>query len=102
MLSPSEPRRSTRYRLDLPVTVRLGDTQMSARSENISETGILLSSDFLILQGASVELAVHLTDALEMGASLTARGKVLRVNPKMSGGFAMAIGCEAPFRITRH
>lgn len=102
MPTPSEPRRSTRYRLDLPVTIKLGDTQMSARSQNISETGILLSSDFLILEGSSVELAVHFTDTLEMGASLTARGKVLRVHPKMSGGFAMAIGCEAPFRITRH
>lgn len=102
MLSSSEPRRSTRYRLDLPVTVRLGNTQMSARSENISETGILLSSDVLILEGSAVELAVHFTEALQLGASLTARGKVLRAHPKKSGGFAMAIGCDAPFRITRH
>jgi len=89
-----------RYSLHLPVAVKLGNAQMSARSENISENGILLSSDFLILEGSSVELTVDFPRSLEMGVSLTARGKVLRVHPKASGGFAMAIGCDVPFRIT--
>jgi hypothetical protein len=101
MLHSSQSRGSTRYRLDLPVTIKLGDTEMSARSQNISETGILLWSQLQIIEGSSVELAVHFTDALQMGVSLTARGKVLRVHPKMSGGFVMAIGCDSPFRITR-
>jgi acyl-coenzyme A thioesterase PaaI-like protein len=102
MLSPLELRKSIRYSLRLPVVVKLGNAQMSARSENISENGILLSSDFLILQGSSVELTVDLTRSPEKGVSLTAHGKVLRVHPKASGGFAMAIGCDVPFRITHH
>jgi hypothetical protein len=102
MLPASHPRRSTRYCLNLPVTVKLGEKHLSARSENISEGGILLSSEFLILEGSSVELTVHFTDALELGASLKASGKVLRAHQKTSGGYAMAICCDAPFRITRH
>lgn len=100
MLSPSESRNSVRYPLHVPVTLKLGNARVSARSENISKTGILLSSDFLILKGSSVELTVHFTRSLETGPSLTARGKVLRVQPTLSGGFAMAIGCDVPFRIT--
>lgn len=100
MVSPSDTRRSTRYPVRLPVIVKVGDEQISAQSENISQSGILLSSDSLILKDSSVELTVHFTRALEMGASLTGRGKVLRVAPATSGGFTMAIGCDVPFKIT--
>jgi acyl-coenzyme A thioesterase PaaI-like protein len=95
-------RKSLRYPLNLPVAVKLGNAHMSAQSENISENSILLSSDSLIREGSSVELTVDFTRSLEVGISLTARGKVLRVHPKASGGFAMAIGCDVPFRITHH
>jgi len=99
MPSPCESRKSVRYPLHVPVTVKLGSAQISARSENISKKGILLSSDFLILKGSSVELDVHFTRWADMGASLTGRGKVLRVQPTVSGGFTVAIGCDVPFRI---
>jgi hypothetical protein len=99
MYSSSELRRSVRYRVHLPVTVKLCNAQISARSENISKMGILLTSDSLILEGAFVELDVHFTPRLEMGPSLRARGKVLRVEPTVSGGSAVAIGCDVPFRI---
>jgi hypothetical protein len=100
MLSPSESRKSVRYPLQVPVTLKLGNARIRARSQNISRAGILLSSDCLILKGSSVELTVHFTHSPATGASLTARGKVLRVQPNSSGGFAMAIGCDVPFRIT--
>src|SRR5215469_15086754 len=48
MSSPSELRKSVRYPLHLPVTIKAGDTEISARSQNISKGGILLSSDLLI------------------------------------------------------
>ena len=89
-----------RYPVHLPVTVKLGKAQISAWSENISKMGILLTSDSLILKGSSVELDVHFTPWLEMGASLRARGKVLRVEPTVSGGSTVAIVCDVPFRIT--
>jgi hypothetical protein len=99
MSSPNEFRKSVRYPLHLPVTVKLGTAEVSARSENICRNGILLSSNFLMLEGSSVELAVHFGQSVEMGASLMGRGKVLRVEPSLSGGFVVAIGCEVPFRI---
>lgn len=99
MFSNAELRKSTRYAVRLPVTVKVGNTQRSARSVNISQTGILLLSDFSPLEGSSVELTVHLTRPIEADASLKARGQVLRVGPKLSLGFPVAIGCDAPFRI---
>jgi hypothetical protein len=99
MSFPNEFRKSVRYPLHLPVTVKLGTAEISARSENICRNGILLSSDFLMLKGSSVELAVHFAQSVEMGASLMGRGKVLRVEPNVSGGFVVAIGCVVPFRI---
>jgi len=99
MPSPSESRKSVRYPLHLPVTIRSGETQISARSENISKGGILFSTDLMILQGSPVELTVHFTPSIAMGASLKARGRILRVEPTVSGGFAVAVGCIVPFRI---
>jgi len=102
MSSPNELRKNVRYPLHLPVTVKLGAAEIAARSENICRNGILLSSDFLMLKGSSVELAVHFAQSVEMGGSLMGRGKVLRVEPTVSGGFVVAIGCEVPFRISNH
>jgi PilZ domain-containing protein len=100
MFSPLESRKSVRYPLHLPVTIRSGDTEIAALSENISKGGILLSSDLLIGEGSPVELTVHFARSIAMGSSLKARGKILRVEPTVSGRFAIAIGCIVPFRIT--
>jgi c-di-GMP-binding flagellar brake protein YcgR len=83
-------RRDLRYPLNLPVSVKLGDGELRVHSENISLGGILLSSAFLIPEGSTVELAI--------GAShqrlLSARGKVVRAQPTISGNFAVAIAFE--------
>lgn len=99
MSSPIESRKSVRYPLHLPVTIQSGDQQISARSENISKGGILLSSDLIMRQGTPVELTVHVARSIAMGAQLKARGKVLRVEAMGTGGFVVAIGCVVPFRI---
>lgn len=96
-----ERRKDVRSPLRLPVSVKLATAEMSARSENISTSGILLSSDFLIPEGSAVELAVDVARMPEPGLFLTARGKVLRVQPQASGKFAIAVSCDHPFRITR-
>jgi hypothetical protein len=70
---------------------------MLAHSENISLGGILLSSAFLIPEGSAVELAVTVAHLPDPGIQLAARGKVLRVQPKASGSFAVAIALERPF-----
>ena len=96
----SKRRKDIRYAVSLPVAIRLGKAQMSARSENLSLGGILLSSDFLIPEGSTVELAVGVAKMPDHDLFLTACGKVLRVQPQGSGKFAMAVACEHPFRIT--
>ena len=102
MHSPRQPeRQNVRYPLHLPVAVKVGQEEMHTQSENISLNGILLSSASLIPAGSTVELAVGVAQLPRPGILLTARGKVLRVQPKASGNFAVAIECECPFELKR-
>ena len=91
MTSPQrQERQDVRYPHNLPVSLKLDRQEMQVHSENISLGGILLSSAFSIPEGATVDLAIgvaHLT-------LLSARGKVVRVQPKLSGTFAVAIVFE--------
>ena len=85
-----QERRDARYPLNLPVSVKLDREEMCAQSVNISVGGILLSSAFPIPEGSTVDLAIgvsHLT-------LLSARGKVVRVQPMIAGNFAVAIAFE--------
>jgi hypothetical protein len=72
---------------------------MQARSENISLGGILLSSSFLIPEGSAVEVAIGVEHMRDPGILLNARGKVLRVQPKDTGDFAVAIQLEEGFKL---
>lgn len=96
----AERRRDKRYPVRLPVTVKLATTEMSAQSENLSLRGILLSSNFLIPEGFTVELEIGVARLPEHDLLLTARGKVLRLQPQPSGKFAIAVACDHCFRIT--
>jgi hypothetical protein len=98
-LPQSTERRGIRYPLHLPVSLKLAHQEMRARSENISLGGILLSSAFLIPEGSTVEVAVGVAHLPEPGTQLCARGKVLRVEPKATGDFAVAIAFERPFEL---
>ena len=101
---PYQPeRRSVRYYLRLPVSVKLANKEVYARSENISLSGILLSSALRIPEGSTVELAVGAgpRPRPDPGVLLTARGKVLRVQRKASGDFAIAIECDRAFEPMR-
>jgi hypothetical protein len=92
-------RRDIRYPLHLAVSVKLSHKEMHARSENISLGGILLSSAFLIPEGSTVKLMVTVEVLPDSGIQLSARGKVLRVQPKASGNFAVAIALDRPFEL---
>jgi hypothetical protein len=94
-----ERRRSPRYPVQRPVAVTLAPSRVStsARSENMSLNGILFASDVLILEGYVVELVIEIGSSLV----LTGRGQVLRVDPRPSANFAMAVACDVPFRIAR-
>jgi hypothetical protein len=72
---------------------------MRAHSENISLGGILLSSAVLIPEGSAVELSVGVEHLPDPGVLLRARGKVLRVQSKVTGDFAVAIQLEGAFNL---
>ncbi|MGC2172100.1 MAG: PilZ domain-containing protein [Candidatus Sulfotelmatobacter sp.] len=91
-------RRGIRYPLHLPVSLKFAHKEMHARSENISLRGILLSSAFLVPEGSTVEVAVGVAQLPGSGSQLSARGQVLRVHPKPTGDFSVAIAFERPFR----
>ena len=96
-------RRERRYDLRLPVSVSLYSDipgEIMATSENISTHGILLSSEAAIPEGTSVELTVALQRPSQWGNThLTAAGRVLRLERRGSGGFAVAVCCdERPFK----
>jgi len=91
-------RRDIRYPLHLPVSLKVADKELHTRAENISFGGILLSSASLIPEGSTVEVAFGVASLPSTGAESSLRGKVLRVQPKATGDFAVAIAFEHPFR----
>jgi PilZ domain len=91
-------RRSVRYPLNLPVSLILANKQLHVRSESISLGGILLSSAFPISEGSKVEVAIGVAHLPQPGTQLTARGTVLRVQPRAAGDFAVSIAFERPFQ----
>jgi hypothetical protein len=95
-------RRDIRYLLHLPVSLKVADKELHTRSENISLGGILLSSAFLIPEGSTVEVVFGVASHPDTDKQSTVRGKVLRVQPKATGDFAVAIAFEHPFRDGLH
>jgi hypothetical protein len=100
MNSPQHPRRrDIRYPLHLPVSVKLADKEIRTRSENVSLGGILVSSAVIIPEGSAVGVDVGVVHPSQPGTLLTARGKVVRVQTRPSGDFAVAVQLERPFKI---
>jgi hypothetical protein len=95
-------RRGIRYSLNLPVSLTLPHKEVHARSENISLVGILLTSAFLIPEGSAVDVTVGVAHLPKPGTQLSARGKVLRVQPKPAGHFSVAIAFDHPFEFSLH
>ena len=99
MDSPQRPeRRDIRYSVHLPVSLKVADKELHTRSENISLGGILLSSAFLIPEGSTVEVAFGVASLPDTSTQSSIRGKVLRVQPKAAGDFAVAIAFEHPLQ----
>ena len=95
-----QDRRDVRYPLHMPVLVRMAQRkEMHTRSENISLGGILLSSAFLIPEGSAVEVSIGVEHLADPGILLNAHGKVLRVQPKDTGDFAVAIKLDGAFSL---
>jgi PilZ domain-containing protein len=93
-------RRDFRFHLHLPVLIKTVQRKsMRARTENISLGGILLSSSCLIPEGSVVEVSIGVEHLADPGILLNARGKVLRVHPKTTGDFSVAIKLEGAFSL---
>jgi PilZ domain len=93
-------RRDFRFPLHLPVLVKIAQRkEMQTQSENISLSGMLLSSSFLIPEGSTVEVSVGADHQSDTGILLSARGKVIRVHAKDSGDFSVAIKLDMGFSI---
>ena len=93
-------RRDFRFPLHLPVLVKIAQRkEMHTRSENISLSGMLLSSSSLIPEGSAVEVSVGVDHLPDTGILLSARGKVIGVYPKDSGDFSVAIQLDGGFSI---
>jgi hypothetical protein len=58
-----------------------------------------LSSTFMIPEGSAVGVDVGVTHPRQLGALLTAHGKVVRVQTRPGGDFAVAVQLERPFQI---
>ncbi len=93
-------RRDFRFPLHLPVLIKtVQRKETRARTENISLGGILLSSACLIPEGSVVEISIGVEHLADPGILLNARGKVLRVHPKATGDFSVAIQLDGVFRL---
>ena len=93
-------RRDFRFPLHLPVLVKVAQRkEMHTRSENISLSGMLLSSSSMIPEGSAVEVSVGVDHLPDTGILLSARGKVVGVYPKDSGDFSVAIQLDGGFSI---
>jgi hypothetical protein len=100
MDSPQRPeRRDIRYPVHLPVSLKVADKELHTRSENISLGGILLSSAFLIPEGSTVEVAFGVVSLPDTIIRSSVRDRVLRVQPKATGDFAVAIAFEHRFEM---
>lgn len=96
MESPDRTR--IRHQLQLPVSLRVAHEEMRARSENISATGILVTSAYLIPEGSAVDVAVEIVRS-RPGTFFSGRGRVVRAQPKRNGDFAVAIKLDGAFEL---
>jgi len=92
-----ERRRERRFLVREPALVRVSPEDLvdiTAISENLSTSGVLLRSASLVPRHSRVRVRVQ----LPTGAELRATGEVARVESSGSGGyFAIAVKCDHPF-----
>ncbi|HZQ91840.1 MAG TPA: PilZ domain-containing protein [Terriglobales bacterium] len=100
MGKPDEKRRSPRFSVEVPVTVRVqngGVHEQSSKTRDISERGIFLYSDSELVPGAEMELVVMLPPELTNGSSawVCCQARVVRVeDPGADGMFGVAAVME--------
>jgi len=99
----SQTRSEPRYRLRLPVQLTAAGangSEIIGLSENISAHGALLLTETPLAEDARLRLAIVVgPPGSSKVTRLSASGKVLRVERRATGGFAIAVWCNRPFRM---
>lgn len=94
-MSHPDRRRAQRLTLQQPVCLVIGDNghEVTALTENLSSTGVLVYADRLILEGSEVGLIVVIPAEMESESRrMWSFGKIVRVERELKEGkFAMAI-----------
>jgi PilZ domain-containing protein len=99
-------RKEPRYSLNLPVSLKLNNNPsrtITAVSENISVHGVLLATESPICEGTEVDVEVTFAPQTNpRTVRFTASGRVLRLEQRDAGSFAIAVSCaEHPFQLSR-
>lgn len=94
-----ERRKKRRFPIQQPVTLmvkRDGKRSIHGRSDNVSLTGVLLSTDSEISEEARVDvmLAASQRNMPVQKLLLLSSGRVVRVETRLEGGKAIAIKCD--------
>lgn len=88
-----------RYDLSLPVTVRRADTGKTAEghTRDISSRGIYFLAENEFVSGCRIDMTVSLSRVGmgEPGSFVTARGRVVRVEPRPNNGNEPMVGVAA-------
>jgi len=94
-----ERRRARRFPLQQSALVQFNDgttRELTARTENVSLRGALVSAPEAIPEGVAVTMKIFLQKNGLHDVALTATGKVIYHQPVQSGGFGIAVAFEKP------
>lgn len=100
-------RKHRRFDLSYPVELKLLSgrprSKLHTTSRNVSLGGLLLETSSVIAEYSRVSFTMMLQrTALTRPILLEGKGKVVRVEPQLGGGFAVAIECSRPLKQIEH
>jgi len=95
-----EVRCAVRFPLELPVTVATTDTEMSARTRNVSASGVLFELEGAVQAGSSIRFSLHMPGpvlGLEHDVLVQCTGRVVRCSLSQTHYLAAATIDEYQF-----
>ena len=94
-----ERRKARRFPLQQPVVLQYNNGvghQLAAQTHNVSLKGALLAAQETIPEESPVEIRMLLQKDGFQDVSLCAMGKVVRQQPTLAGGVAIAVAFDKP------
>ena len=105
-VTPKDTGRAERFSIHIPVLYREphGLRWFEGRTENISNSGVLFSAEFLLKPKTPVEMRIELPAPIrsEGPAQIVCKGAVVRIQPSQGASFlpALAVAIQA-YHLTR-